>query len=229
MTAAIILVRLDSKRFPEKALKKLGRIKLIEYPIRALLKGKVFQPIIATTSRKIDDPLADLAKKYNILIFRGELKNVSRRIINCLRLYNIATFARINGDSPFVQTDLLQQGYDLYKKNNYDFVTNLCPRTFPYGMSVEIFNAKFYIKNMLGAANKFDQEHVTSYFYKNNKKFKHHNIRMNQHQDNHDIRLTIDTPEDLRRIQAMINYDKKIFQKNISEIISVYKQTNNSI
>jgi len=228
MIAAIILTRLDSKRFPEKALKKLGGIKLLEHPIRALIGGGIFQPIIATSSRKTDDPLENLAKKYEIPIFRGELENVSRRIIDCLKFYKISEFARINGDSPFVRIDLLEKGYNLLKENNYDFVTNLYPRTFPYGISVEIFNANFYIKKMMNITDPLDREHATSYFYKNINQFKYKNISMDNKQNNQDIRLTIDIPKDLEHIQAMINLDKNIFQRNINQIISTYKQINNS-
>ncbi len=224
MKAGIILTRMDSQRLPQKAFLKIGNIKLVEYPIKALLREKFFIPIIATTDRPIDNPLADLAEKYNIKIFRGDFKNVSKRVIDCLNFFKIEEFARINGDSPFLQIDLLKKGYKLLIKNNLDFVTNLFPRSFPYGISVEIFRAKVYTEKMENIRNPFYQEHITSFFYDNIKNFNYANILFDGQEKSKDIHLTVDTAEDLEKIRKILAFDKNIFEKNTENIINAYKK-----
>jgi spore coat polysaccharide biosynthesis protein SpsF len=224
MLTAIILVRLDSKRLPNKAFLKLGKVGLLERVVKRLASDKFFQPIIATTRRKVDDPLEDLAKKYGIKIFRGSLKNVSKRIIDCIKTFNVDFFARINGDSPFIQLHLLKRGYRLLKKGNYDFVTNISPRSFPYGMSVEIFQAGSFIKSMLKNKDPYYCEHVTPYFYDNKKKFKYKNILFKVGQKYTDVRLVVDTREDLDLLRKMIDSDENIFDQSIKNIVSVYRK-----
>ena len=226
MRAGIILVRLDSKRFPNKAFSILGKKKLIEYPIQALLNDNFFTPIIATTDRSVDTPLAELGEQYNIKIFRGSLDNIQKRVIDCIHQYNITEFIRINGDSPFLRIDLLKQGYDILQKNNYDFVTNLYPRSFPYGISIEIFKSNVFIGRINQMRTEFYREHITSYFYENIEQFNYKNILLENGQNHQDIRLTVDTKEDLKMIQKMIDMDENIFEKDIEEIVKIYKQIN---
>lgn len=227
MLATIILARLDSQRFPQKALEaKINGVGLLEHIINALSKDKFFVPILATTNRSVDDPLADLANKCGIKVFRGDLENIAKRVSDCLKFYDIKYFARINGDSPFVQLDLLKKGYDLVKKNDYDFVTNLYPRSFPYGVSVEIFKSDVFIENMEKNTNPHYLENITSFFYDNISEFKYGNISLGENINHQNIILTVDTREDLERIQKMIELDKDIFKKNIDEVITVYKKVN---
>ena len=89
MQAAIILVRLDSSRFPQKALAKINDNMLIEHVAKSFSKDNVFTPIIATTNRTVDNPLVEIAKKNNIKIFRGEYENISKRVTDCIKEYNI--------------------------------------------------------------------------------------------------------------------------------------------
>jgi spore coat polysaccharide biosynthesis protein SpsF (cytidylyltransferase family) len=229
MIAAIILVRLDSKRFPHKALAKLGGVRLIESIIQTLLEDKFFIPIIATTNRLVDEPLVEVANFFNIDIFRGDLENISRRVIDCLKVHNIKYFARINGDSPFIRLDLLKEGAAILEKNNYDFVTNLYPRSFPYGMSVEIFKSDFFIESMDKISDPRYMENITSYFYDNISKFKYKNISMENGKNYQNIRLTVDTTDDLDLIQRMINLDKFIFKRDVEEIVSIYEKVNNKL
>jgi spore coat polysaccharide biosynthesis protein SpsF (cytidylyltransferase family) len=49
-------------------------------------------------------------------------------------------------------------------------LTNVFPRSFPIGMSVEIINSKFFLKKKIFIKDKISKEHITTYFYKNEKK-----------------------------------------------------------
>src|SRR5687767_5176706 len=139
--AAIVLARLDSSRLPNKALHKINGKPLIEYCIAPLLDNPMFIPILATSDRHIDDPLESIARKNGIKVFRGSLENIAQRVEECIKYYNISAFARINGDSPFVRKELLEDGFSLMERDHLDLVTNLVPRSFPYGISLEIIRS----------------------------------------------------------------------------------------
>ena len=62
-----------------------------------------------------------------------------------MRLYETANmnkakyFVRINGDSPLIDPKLIDKAIKISKKKKgYDIITNVFPRTFPKGQSVEV-------------------------------------------------------------------------------------------
>jgi len=77
---------------------------------------------------------------------------------------------------------------------SFDLITNVFPKTFPKGQSVEILKTSC-LENNLKKFNKKDKEHVTRYFYKNYKLFSILNLK------NRDTKkmfnMAIDTKQDL--------------------------------
>lgn len=221
--AAIIISRLDSKRFPKKALEPLGNRMLVEWPITLIKENTNFEVILATTNRKVDNELEEVAKKNNIKCFRGKTDDIAKRIIDCCKYFNIDYFARINGDSPFVIKDLLVEGFNKIERKEIDFVTNLIPREFPYGVSVEIFEFKLYSK-YYKYFNTFEKEHATTYFYKNINQFNPYCIRYTRGND-HDVRFVIDYKEDKARIVEVIKKIKEPIENiNLNQLIEIYRK-----
>ena len=90
-------------------------------------------------------------------------------------------------------------------KNKYDLITNIFPRSFPKGQSVEIIKTSILKKN-IHKFTKMDKEHVTNYFYKNHKQFKIKNFFLKVKKDN--MNLSVDTKYDLKKILKKFNKDK---------------------
>ena len=55
------------------------------------------------------------------------------------------SFVRISADSPLIDPSLIDKAVTLFKKNRFDIVTNVFPRTFPKGFSVEVVNSKLIL------------------------------------------------------------------------------------
>lgn len=221
--AGIILARMDSRRFAGKALVSLDGKTMLERTISAVLRSNSFMPILATSSRKIDQPLADYAKKNGIPCFRGELDDVYNRVCECLKAFDVDIFARINGDSPFIQADLLDSGLDLMRREGCDFVTNLMPRHFPYGVSVEILRSETFLQAESLLQNPEHHEHITSYFYQNLRKLKY--AALLRENDISDVRLTIDTLEDFAFVERMLAQNPCLFESTLENIVSLYRKT----
>ena len=116
-------------------------------------------------------------------------------------------FVRISGDSPLIDYRILNKAIKIFEssKNKYDLVTNVFPRTFPQGQSVEIIKT-LMIKKNIKKFNKLDKEHVTKFFYDNSNKFHIKNfIHMG---NNKKIKLSIDTKKDLKNILSKVNKKK---------------------
>ena len=192
----IVQARLNSKRFPKKVLYKVNNKPLIYYLIKNLQKTKKkLKIIIATSTKKTDDELVKYCIKNKIIFFRGKLNNVAHRLLSCAKKYKAKNFIRICADSPIIKPCIIDEMIKLYsKKKKYDLITNLFPRTFEKGQSIEIIKTKILDCNLM----KFDQnekEHVTKFFYKNYKKFKIFNLKNKFKKTN--IDYSVDTKKNL--------------------------------
>ncbi len=221
--AALVLARMDSVRFPGKALSHLGEKPIIQWCISALTDQDQFEVILATSDRPVDDPLAEWARLRGINVFRGSSDHVAQRIIDCGNAYNLKYFARINGDSPFVIPEMIKMGFSLCQNKGLDFVTNLIPRAFPYGISVEVLNFHTFREIFQDMSLAAHPEHITNYFYKNLQLFKYYCIPY-EHGNDHDIRLTIDLPDDLERMEKLLANIPGAPPYSLSEIIKTYKK-----
>ena len=228
---AIVLARMDSSRLPGKAMKKIGEKTLIEHCISRLKSISACQPILATSDRGIDRPLIEMAKKNGIDYFAGDIENVANRVRKCIDHFKLDYFARINGDSPFLNTQLLQNAFNELTDRKYDFVTNLLPRSFPYGISVEIFDTGVYKAAYdLFSGNKKYEEHITSYFYDNRANYRFKNIESGFGIPDDEllkIRLVIDTEDDYETIRKMYELDSTVFEADIQSVCTLYKKVNN--
>ncbi len=221
----IVQARVGSKRLPNKVLSKINGIPLIEYLIKRI--ETIFDSskiVIATSDWKIDDSLAKYCNKNKINYYRGSLNNVAKRMFDTANKLNAKSFVRINGDSPLIDPEIILKGVKYFQQANYDLVTNIFPRSYPVGQSVEIINTNslglILSKNM----SLPEQEHVTQFFYNNSKEFNIFNF-MNE-DDLSKYRLVVDTKSDFNKIKKIINNMVSPYTKyTMNEIIySLYKK-----
>jgi spore coat polysaccharide biosynthesis protein SpsF (cytidylyltransferase family) len=133
-----VMARLSSVRLPRKALLEINGKPIIEYVFESLNKCKNGSQIILLTSmNKEDDELCEWANSKNVDIFRGPLNEVASRALEAANKYGFDSFVRISGDSPLINHQFVDYGISLFNSHNYDLVTNIHPRTFPKGQSVE--------------------------------------------------------------------------------------------
>ena len=166
---------MSSKRFKGKVLYKIKKKPLIWYLINNIKKSKkVTNIIVATSKNKSDDPLTKYLKRINIKFFRGNLNNVMKRLFDLSKKLKKKYFLRISADSPLIDYKIIDRAILLAnKKKKFDLITNVFPRSYPSGQSTEIIRS-----DILGNAlnnpkiTKYDLEHVTTFFYKNYKKYK---------------------------------------------------------
>lgn len=194
----VVQARSDSNRFPEKIFKKINNISIIELILKRLsISKKIKKIIVATSNNHSDDKLTKYLLKKKINIFRGKLDDVVDRLYKASR--GKKYFIRINGDSPLIDPKLVDKMIDIFKKEKFlvDILTNTNPRTFPKGQSIEIVRRKI-LKDNHPFMSSFDKEHVTSFFYKNQKKFKIKNVK-NKNKI-YKIKFAVDTKQDLVKL-----------------------------
>ena len=117
---------------------------LIKHVISRVQKAKkITMIVVATSKNKSDDKLVEYLKKIKVQYYRGNLSNVAQRIVDTAEYKKKLYFLRINGDSPLIDPDIIDKAISIFEKNkNYDLISNVFPRTFPKGQSVEIIRTK---------------------------------------------------------------------------------------
>lgn len=211
----IIQARTSSKRFKNKVLFKIYGKPLILHVVDKINKSGKLKIIISTSKKKEDDSLVKLLFKNKIKYFRGSLNNVAKRLYETAIFEKQKFFIRISADSPLIDHQIINKIINIYMKNkNYDLITNIFPKTFPSGQSVEIIKTKTLGKN-LKFFSKLDKEHVTRYFYRNSSKFKIKNL-FNKNNDNIK-KLSIDTPYELKTMLKLYNKNKFLNFKYLNE------------
>lgn len=206
----IIQARSNSKRFNNKVLYKVYNRPIIWHVISKIKKNKkVKKVIVATSDQKTDDKLIKYLKSIKINYFRGSLNNVAKRLCDAAEKNKANFFMRISADSPLIDPAVIDKALKIFnsQKRKYDIITNVFPRSYPKGQSVEIIKTSM-LRNSLIKFNNDQREHVTSYFYKNNKKYMIKNFINIKNKTK--IKLSIDTKKDLKGIL------KKFKEKNFT-------------
>ena len=173
------------------------------------LKSLDLKICVCSTKTKIDSKIKTIAKKKNCLFFGGSKNNVLRRLYECAKKHDADCLIRINGDSPLISAHVIKKAILFRKKfTKQDIVTNVFPRTFPKGMSVEIIEKKFLEKLNSMNLSTSDKEHVTKYIYENPKLFKIKNFQCNKNFSS--INLSINSKKYFNFLKSKHNLLKNI-------------------
>jgi spore coat polysaccharide biosynthesis protein SpsF len=207
-----IQARMSSTRFPGKVLAPFRDRPLIAHLLERV--AQVLPPshvVVATSCEPADDPVASYVRDLGISVFRGPLENVFRRLQLCLEAYPCKWFFRICADSPLLYGQLLQAVMIYSLRSDLDLVTNVYPRTFPKGQSVEMIRAATFAAIDSDRLTTEEQEHVTKYFYNQPGRFNLLNV------DSGNAALAkmsyvVDTIEDLRRLEKLTGDDPLLME-----------------
>ena len=209
----IIQARTGSTRFPGKVLKKIsGNKSVLNFQIERLLQ--VFnnkQIFIATTKLKSDKKICNLASNIKIKFFCGSKNDLLKRYFDCAKKYRVKNIVRITSDCPLVDPYLIKEMIKTFFKRKIDYIANTLPisrSTYPDGSDIEIFKFKALKKINKLTKNKSDREHVTNFFWKNEKLFKCHIIGLKKNLSSY--RFCIDYKNDLTVIREII----EVLEKN---------------
>jgi len=218
----IVQARYSSKRLPGKVLKKILGITVLKRVVNQIQKSrKISKIIIATSKHKTDKKIINFCNKNKINFMSGPLNNVFKRFYSIIIHERCKAFVRISADSPLLDPSLIDRAVTVFNKSRYDIVTNVFPRTFPKGFSIEVINSRIILDFLLKIKKKKHQEHITSFFYDNYKKFKIKNFYNKINNSN--INLSIDSLSDFIKIKNIIRFCKN---KNYSldYILLIYKK-----
>lgn len=205
----IIQARTLSTRLPGKVLKKVDKKhSLLEHVILQLRHcKKIDHIVIATTKQKIDDDIVILANEINVDFFRGSENDVLDRYYQCAKKFSFSSIVRITSDNPLIDPTVVDDVIEMFRNENFDYVSNNHPRSFPNGTESEVFSQKALEIAWKGAKKPSEREHVTPYFSNNPSKFKIGNLKYRK--DISNLSWSVDRENDLELVRNIVLKIKK--------------------
>jgi len=204
----IALTRMSSSRLPGKALKDIGGRPLLGRVIdrlRCAATDLDCTLIVATSEEPEDDAIAEFCRSEIVKTYRGSLHDVAGRALSAATHSGLDYFIRISADSPFMSPDVIGLAASIVRSEEPDLTTNIFPRTYPPGVSVEVIKTDTFKKLLEKPTTKDEREHVTKAFYNRPQGFKIINFTAPEGNLSA-IKLTVDTPDDLKKSRWI--YDK---------------------
>jgi glutamate-1-semialdehyde 2,1-aminomutase len=201
---AIVQARMGSTRLPDKVMKSICGVPMIELLLRRLARAKeVNQIIVATSVDERNLPLVAHVQSLGYACEQGSENNVLDRYVQAARAHHADMVVRITGDCPLIDPELVDEVIRGFKAANVEYFSNINPPTYPDGLDIEVFTLAALERASFETTDSYDREHVTPYLRKPGK----FNIQSMQHgEDLSTLRWTVDEPSDFEVIEKVFEY-----------------------
>jgi len=218
----IIQARTGSTRLPNKVVRKLGDKTILEVLLNRLIKSKTMnEVVIATTTKKEDDVIQEIASRNGFKVFRGSEEDVLDRYYKAAKEYCAEVIVRVTADNPLTDVDLIDSQVKCLLLGGYDYVST---KGVILGLGSEVFTFDALEKAWENAREKYQREHVTPYIYEHPNCFKILLLDPPSHLRRSDIRLTIDVTEDCILYEKLFKEFGDLVYVDIKDVISFLDQ-----
>jgi len=178
---------------------------LLEYQIERMKRVKSADEIVvATTLNDADRVVVDICDRLSIPNFRGSEQDVLSRYYMAAKASNADVVVRLTSDCPLIDPSTVDRVLQYYFDHieEYDYVSNCLIRTYPRGMDTEVFPVRVLEEAFREATDPQDREHVTSFFYLQERRYRLSNVAYSRDCSRH--RWTVDTEEDFILIKQIL-------------------------
>jgi spore coat polysaccharide biosynthesis protein SpsF len=199
----VVQARMGSTRLPGKVLHPLGGRSVLGWVVRAAQEsGACDQLVVATSTLLVDDSVEEECERLGVACHRGDAEDVLSRFVGALDAYPADAVMRFTADCPLLDPDVVATvGRVFASVPGLDYVNTSLSRTLPRGQDAEVIRAGA-LRALDALATGPHRAHVTSYAYTHPEAFRV--LGLNLPPDRSHLRLTLDTPEDLRLIEAVV-------------------------
>ena len=197
---ATIEARMSSTRLPGKSMKKILGRPMLELLIERVKNcRKIDQIIVVTTKKSTDNIIEELSKKISVNCFRGSEDDVLDRVLKAAKSANADIILELWGDSPLIDSNILDNLIKYYLENDFDCVGTTLPnfkKTYPLGLSALIFPTKILDEIDKITQNPDDRENVSNYIYEHSEKYKVASLPCSDELNFPNLRFTVDEQSD---------------------------------
>ena len=164
---AIVQARMGSTRLPNKVMKPIGGVPMIELLLARLAKSnQIDQIVLATSTDERNTPLVEHLQKLGYTCVRGSESDVLDRYLVAARQVQADVVVRITGDCPLIDASLVDQVIAQFKAEGVEYLSNTTPASYPDGLDTEVFTLRALERASRESQDPFEHEHVTPYLRK---------------------------------------------------------------
>lgn len=198
---AIIQARMGSTRLPNKVLEDLAGQPMLARVVNRTRRAKTLDTaVVATTTQPADDIIIHLCQKQGWPYFRGSEDDVLDRYYQAASAFKADIIVRITSDCPLIDPRVTERVIETHLNSDADYTSN---QGFPRGLDTEVFSFETLERAYEEAKLDYEREHVTPYIYQHPNLFKIKSVEATGKLRRPDLRLTVDTEEDLRLIREI--------------------------
>jgi spore coat polysaccharide biosynthesis protein SpsF len=229
---AVVQARMGSQRFPGKMLAKLGERDLLSWVLTRVCDAKQLdQVVLATSDGRDDDELANAASSFDVIVVRGSQNNVLDRFIQSAKIAQADIVVRVCADNPFVAAEEIDRLVIAHESGNYDYSCNHQQKLnnrYADGFGAEILSTTLLNNIADSTTQQSHREHVTSYIWDNVEKYKIQAVAAPAELAFPEIKLDIDTPQEMQQLNEFINEFGVTMSSSAAEIVIAFNKFKNS-
>lgn len=226
---AIVQARMGSTRLPGKVLTDVAGKPMLWHMLNRLkLSNKIDNIVLAIPSSVQNDRLEDLAKGLKLHCFRGSEEDVLDRYYKAAVKFGGEVIVRLTADCPLIDPRMTDRIIEEHLNSDVDYTSSGISRTFPWGLGAEVFSFDALERAYEEAKLDYEREHVTPYIYQHPNLFKIKAIEATGKLRRPDLRLTVDTEEDLRLIKEIFKRlyrdDQAFYTEDIIDLLDKHPE-----
>ena len=222
--AAIIQARIGSKRLSGKVFLSILERPMLWYMINRLKLSEAIDDIIlAIPDSKPNDRLADFAGDLSLHCFRGSEDDVLSRYYGAAVQFESDVIVRFTSDCPLIDPRVSDRIIREHLKSADDYTAAGISGGFPRGLDTEVFSFDTLEQVHREASQQYEREHVTPYIQEHPDLFKIKYIEASGKLRRPDLRLTVDTKEDLKLVREIFKHlyheDQVFYTEDVIDLL----------
>ena len=229
---AVVQARMGSSRFPGKMMAKLGDQELMSWVLTRVCDAKELdQVVLATSTSGDDDQLVEAAANFKVMVVRGSQDDVLDRFVQASRESKADLVVRVCADNPFVAAEEIDRLVVAHKSGSFDYSCNHQQRLgnrYADGFGAEVVSTSLLNEISKLTTQTMHREHVTSYVWDNSAKFRIQAVMAPSDLAFPEIKLDIDTPEDLQKLNEFVQKYAITTACSAAKIVQAFHEFTNS-
>jgi spore coat polysaccharide biosynthesis protein SpsF len=159
---------------------------------------------VATTTQPLDEPLAALAARLGVGVFRDDEQDVLGRFAGALaQAGDLQTIVRLTADNPAIDPAFIDAAvaHHLATGADYTYTSGL-----PLGTNIEVISTQALLRAHREATQPDEREHVTPYLRRHPELFRLETLALTVPPAVAALRLTVDYPSDYALLSLLFGY-----------------------
>lgn len=186
---------MSSTRLPGKVLRELSGAPMLQRQLERVQRANsISHIVVATSTDRSDDPIADLCAELGVDCYRGDLSDVLDRFVGAVAEFPTDVVVRITADCPLISPTTIDSVVEAFIGSDCDYLSNTLEPTFPDGVDIEVMTSQALLEIGAISSDPMEREHVTLGIYRRPDRFSVENFFGDRDLSN--MRWTVDSSED---------------------------------